>query len=222
MPRARQGVEGLRAQPGLRPGRGRQDGRRRRAAPGRHAALRRRLGLVLGLWRIASWPHTTALVVHGLQVARGNDLKLPAGMLERGVAWLTRYQASKLRCSRTASARSSRTKTRPTTSTRWSSWSWPTPESRTTRCSALDRDRTAALRLCQGDVRPGARKRPAKRSWRDPPEYRASISCGTTRTRRPISSLPEGTYWWSWYGSEIETMAFYLKLLARTEPTGRM
>ena len=38
-------------------------------------------------------PHTTALVVHGLQIARGNDLKLPDGMLERGVGWLTGYQA---------------------------------------------------------------------------------------------------------------------------------
>ena len=37
--------------------------------------------------------HTTALVVHGLQIARRNDLKLPEGMLERGVGWLTAYQA---------------------------------------------------------------------------------------------------------------------------------
>ena len=41
-------------------------------------------------------PHTTALVVHGLQVARQNDLALPQGMLERGVAWLTGYQAKQV------------------------------------------------------------------------------------------------------------------------------
>ncbi len=40
--------------------------------------------------------HTTALVVHGLQVARRNDLALPQGMLERGVAWLSAYQASQV------------------------------------------------------------------------------------------------------------------------------
>ena len=55
-------------------------------------------------------PHTTALVVHGLQIARQNDLTLPHGMLERGVAWLTAYQAKQVRSSRTASARSSRTR----------------------------------------------------------------------------------------------------------------
>jgi alpha-2-macroglobulin len=32
--------------------------------------------------------------------------------------------------------------------------------------------------------------------------------------------LPNEGYWWSWYGSEIETDAFYLKLLARTDPKG--
>ncbi len=32
--------------------------------------------------------------------------------------------------------------------------------------------------------------------------------------------LPNEGYWWSWYGSEIETHAFYLKLLARTDPKG--
>jgi hypothetical protein len=32
--------------------------------------------------------------------------------------------------------------------------------------------------------------------------------------------LPEGTYWWYWYGSETEANAYYLKLLAKTDPNG--
>src|SRR5207253_9584344 len=40
--------------------------------------------------------HATALVVHGLQVARQNDLALPEGMLERGVAWLASHQAKQV------------------------------------------------------------------------------------------------------------------------------
>ena len=39
-----------------------------------------------------SSPHTTALVVHGLQVAKSNDVALVPGMLEKGVEWLRRYQ----------------------------------------------------------------------------------------------------------------------------------
>jgi hypothetical protein len=32
--------------------------------------------------------------------------------------------------------------------------------------------------------------------------------------------LPEDNWWWSWYGSEIEADAYYLKLLSRTDPKG--
>jgi uncharacterized protein YfaS (alpha-2-macroglobulin family) len=32
--------------------------------------------------------------------------------------------------------------------------------------------------------------------------------------------LPEDNYWWYWYGSEIEAMSYYLKLLAKTDPQG--
>ena len=32
--------------------------------------------------------------------------------------------------------------------------------------------------------------------------------------------LPENNYWWTWYGSDTEAMAYYLKLLSRTDPKG--
>ena len=43
-----------------------------------------------------SYPHTTAVVIHGLQVARDSDVQLPPGMLERGVEWLKGYQARQI------------------------------------------------------------------------------------------------------------------------------
>ena len=30
--------------------------------------------------------------------------------------------------------------------------------------------------------------------------------------------MPAKNHWWAWYGSEIEADAYYLKLLARTNP----
>ena len=33
-------------------------------------------------------------------------------------------------------------------------------------------------------------------------------------------NLPNSSYWWYWYGSEYEAHAYYLKLLARTDPKG--
>jgi uncharacterized protein YfaS (alpha-2-macroglobulin family) len=35
-------------------------------------------------------------------------------------------------------------------------------------------------------------------------------------------NLPEGNTWWFWYGSEIEAEAYYLKLLAKTDPKGEL
>ena len=44
-----------------------------------------------------SSPHTTAVVVHGLQVAAKNDIALVAGVLKRGIDWLTIYQTNNVR-----------------------------------------------------------------------------------------------------------------------------
>lgn len=41
-------------------------------------------------------PHMTALVIHGLQIARENDVAIVPGTLERGVDWLKKYQAEQV------------------------------------------------------------------------------------------------------------------------------
>src|SRR5258708_39094357 len=56
-------------------------------------------------WGEHSAPHTTAVVVHGLQLARQNDVALVPGMLERGVDWLKRYQDQQLRLLKRAPAK---------------------------------------------------------------------------------------------------------------------
>ena len=38
-----------------------------------------------------SYPHTTAVVVHGLLVAKANGAKVPDEMLNAGIAWLMAY-----------------------------------------------------------------------------------------------------------------------------------
>ena len=44
-----------------------------------------------------SYPHTTAVVVHGLQVAKAADLAIVPGVLENGVAWLKGYEENEVR-----------------------------------------------------------------------------------------------------------------------------
>ncbi len=66
------------------------------AAPGRHAALRRRLGLVLRLSANTRPPTRRPWSSTACKSPASNDLALPEGMLERGVAWLTDYQAKQV------------------------------------------------------------------------------------------------------------------------------
>ena len=75
-----------------------------------------------------SYPHTTAVVVHGLQVARMNDVAIVPGVLERGVRWLKHYQEQQVQLLENALAKpsqSSRTKRKPTIS--MPSWQWSSP-----------------------------------------------------------------------------------------------
>src|SRR5207253_7744168 len=48
-------------------------------------------------WGEQSTPHMTATVVHGLQIAKQNDVALVPGVLERGIEWLKQYQEEQLR-----------------------------------------------------------------------------------------------------------------------------
>ena len=74
-------------------------------------------------WGEQSYPHTTAVVVHGLQIARENDVALPPGVLERGIDWLKNYQDRQVQLLKNAACRTRsrtiRTKRTPTISMRW-------------------------------------------------------------------------------------------------------
>ena len=80
------------------------------------------------------------------------------GMLERGVAWLTGYQAKQAQLlAQRRSARSSRSRRPPTISMPLCSWSWPTAACATTRMLGfLDRDRTHLSVYAKAMLRPGA------------------------------------------------------------------
>jgi uncharacterized protein YfaS (alpha-2-macroglobulin family) len=178
-----------------------------------------------------SWPHTTAVVVHGLQLARQNGVAMPPGMLERGVAWLQNYQAQQLQL-----IHNFPTKTLPY-------------KEHVDNIDALvymvliDADQNVA----------GQQKNPAEQQNNEMREllYRdrnhlavyAKAMYGLTLHKQQQADklamilknieqylvqdnenqtaylrLPESNYWWCWYGSETEANAYYLKLLSRTSP----
>jgi hypothetical protein len=172
-------------------------------------------------WSESSWPHTTAVVVHGLQVARENDVALVPGMLDRGIAWLKRYQAEQVRLLKNAPG-----KVHP-----WKDHAdhldalvyMVLADEKVDNADMKDflfRDRNhlsvyaksmvalAFHKLGHAEQRDMLRRNVEQFLVHDDENQTAYLKLGN-----------EG-YWWCWYGSEYEAHAYYLKLLAAVEPKG--
>ncbi len=168
-------------------------------------------------------PHTTALVVHGLQIARQNDVALPGQMLERGAQWLMTYQKRQVIVLENAVS-----------------------QVKPAKASADDIDAMVFMILVDGGVRNDKMLGFLERDRTRLSVYaKAMYGLGLERigdkeklavvlqnlsqyvvqddeNQTAFLKLPNEGYWWSWYGSEVETDAFYLKLLARTDPRGKL
>ena len=194
-------------------------------------------------WGEHSSPHTTALVVHGLQVAQANDVALVPGVLQRGVEWLKRYQDKQVELLKNAAI-----KDKPD-GLRWKSYAdnidafvyMVLVDADVKNADMLDflyRDRThlavygmamygIALEKQSRDNLPspsgrgaggeGGVKEKLAMILRNIGQYVEQDDENQTAWLR----LPQG-YWWCWYGSEYEAHAYYLKLLARTDPKGEL
>lgn len=189
----------------------------------------------LGEW---STPHTTAVVVRGLGVARRSGVDVPEDVLTRGVEWLANYRAEQLE--RLANLDADGKRIDPDADAKRHADNLDAlVELTLTEAGRPDEgmlgrlydDRlklspysmamvglAAHLIVEQGD---GDAKRRAA-GWRD----------GVIRNLRQFVveddenqtaylDLPGG-YWWRWYGSEYEAHAYFLKLLAATEPRGEL
>ncbi len=211
-------------------------------------------------WGEHSTPHTTALVVHGLQIAQQNDVALVPGVLERGVAWLKSYQNEQVQWLKNAAI-----KDKPAY-LRWKQYAdnldafvymvlVDAGEKNADMLDFLYRDRThlgvyamamygLALEKQASEKLPSPAGRGAGGEGGvnslPSPAGRGAGGEGGVKDKlamilRNISQyveqddenqtawlrLPEGV-WWYWYGSEYEADAYYLKLLARTDPKGEL
>ena len=175
-------------------------------------------------WGEHSTPHTTALVVHGLQIARQNDVALVPGVLERGVEWLKRYQAEEVQKLKNAQR---------------------DPKVRPWKDSADNLDAFVYMVLLDADVSSDDMQNFLYRDRLNLSVYAMAmygLALEKQGDREKLDMilrnigqyvqqddenqtasllLPEGS-WWYWYGSEYEAMAYYLKLLSKTDPKGEL
>ena len=175
-------------------------------------------------WGERSSPHTTAVVVRGLLVAKANGVAIVPDVLDRGISWLQAYQAQQVR--------------------RLKNWEKTDADGKQVvpykqQADNLDalvymvlaeaerdnkpmqeylyRDRTHlaiyALALYGNALHHHADTKKLTMVMRNLSQYvRQDDENQTAWLEMPSSG------WWHWYGSEYEAHAYYLKLLAETEP----
>jgi uncharacterized protein YfaS (alpha-2-macroglobulin family) len=166
-----------------------------------------------------SWPHTTALVVHGLQLAKQNDVALPQNMLERGVEWLKSYQNEQVRWLQNAP-----TKTMP-----WKEYAdnidamvymtlVDSGVDNTDMRDFLYRDRTHIAVYAKAMFGLALHKQGQKDKLAMIMQNIEQYLVNDDENQTAYLRMPESNQWWYWYGNEIEANAYYLKLLTKTNP----
>ncbi len=160
--------------------------------------------------------HTTAYVVHGLQIAEQNGTAIVPGVIQRGLAWLQRYQDGELKKLQNADG-----KYRP----------WKSQASNTDAFvfmvlvdadrksepmgEILYRDRLQLSPYAQAMIGLAMDKLGDDKK-RDMIVRNLSQFLEQDPENQTASLQLTQNCWWCWYGSDIETNAYYLKLLCRT------
>ncbi len=179
-----------------------------------------------------SYPHTTAVVVHGLLVAGKNGAEIPQAIQNSGIGWLVAYERNEVAALRLYVEREAMRKMGKKVK--------DDHQREKSKTDALD----AFVRLVLGEAKRDSGPMLAflHRDRVDLPVY-AQCLLGLEHHRKgdmprrdevmkiisqflkhdsenqtTYLELGNGSYWWNWYGSGTETHAWYLKLLAAAKP----
>lgn len=174
-------------------------------------------------WEERSTPHMTATVVHGLQIAKQNEVALVPGVFERGVKWLEQYQAEQVRQLANVDDNGH-----------------VIDKNKPSKLQVDNVDALVYMVLADNDQRNDAMR---DRLFRDrkhlsvygltcyglalhrqhEPEKLAMVlrNIGQyvvqdNENQTAYLKMPDSN-WWYWYGSDIEANAYYLKLLAAAD-----
>lgn len=170
-----------------------------------------------------SYPHTTAYVVHGLQIARQNDVALLPDVLERGVEWLKRYQAEEVQKLKNAATETNPYKRKADNLDAFVFMVLVDADHRNAdMLKFLERDRPelSVYALCMYGM--ALHKLGEADKLADVMQNIGQYVVEDEENQTAYLKMGEGNYWWYWYGSENESMAYYLKLLSRVDPQGRV
>jgi uncharacterized protein YfaS (alpha-2-macroglobulin family) len=173
-----------------------------------------------------SYPHTTAVVVHGLQIAQQNDVALVPGVLDRGVAWLKGYQDRQIELLKNALVKPDPKKPYKTQADNLDALVYMVlVDADVKNQEMLDflyRDRTHLAVYAKALYGLALHKQNDKPKLDMILRNISQFVVEDDENQTAFLKLGNEGYWWSWYGSEIEAHAFYLKLLSKTDPQGEL
>jgi uncharacterized protein YfaS (alpha-2-macroglobulin family) len=171
-----------------------------------------------------SWPHTTAVVVHGLQVARQNDIALVPDMLERGIEWLKRYEAEQVARLQEFANQDSKKPKKPHADDLDALVFMVLSDADAVNTSMRDflfRDKVGLSVYAKSVFGLALHQQQQAQMLAEVLRNIEQFLVEDAENQTAYLKLPEGTAWWYWHGSEVEANTWYLKLLARTAPQER-
>jgi uncharacterized protein YfaS (alpha-2-macroglobulin family) len=166
-----------------------------------------------------SWPHTTAYVVHGLQIARAAEVKVPDSMIRQGVRWLQDYQAGELEQLKrwNGKKRNGKSKADNLDAFIYMVLVDENIDNKEMRAT-LYRDRNSLAVYAKAMFAMALHKAGDMKKLEMLLQNIEQYLVQDDENQTAYLNLPNSSYWWYWYGSEYEAHGYYLKLLSRTEP----
>jgi uncharacterized protein YfaS (alpha-2-macroglobulin family) len=170
-----------------------------------------------------SWPHTTAVVVHGLQLAQANDVPLVPGVLDRGIDLLKRYQAEQLQWLKNFEQKREKAPAKQFSDALDAFVYMVLVDANADNVEIRDRlyrDRVELPVYAKAMFGLALEKLGDKEKLAMIVQNVDQFLVQDAENETAYLKLPENNWWWFWYGSEVEANAYYLKLLTRVEPKG--
>jgi uncharacterized protein YfaS (alpha-2-macroglobulin family) len=173
-----------------------------------------------------SSPHTTATVVHGLNIAQSSDLALVPGMLESGLNWLQKYQNEQIDLlkkgdevrDKKAEHKQYRLQADNLDAFVFMVLNEAGRDNADMR-NYLFRDRTHLSIYCLAQFGLALHKTTQAEMLKTVMENISQYLVVDEENQTAYLKFPSGYSWWYWHGNDIEANAYYLKLLSATEPT---
>ncbi|MHC4873244.1 MAG: alpha-2-macroglobulin family protein, partial [Planctomycetota bacterium] len=166
-----------------------------------------------------SYPHTTAVVVHGLQTARENDVAIVPGVISRGINWLKNYQQQQVQKIINSEKKIKPYKNYADNMDAFIYMVLADEKVNNTQMKDFlfrDRAKISVYGLSMYGIALDKVKDIEKRDAvvKNIEQYLVEDKENQTA----YLNIGNNGYWWYWYGSEWETHAYYLKLLSRVAP----